>query len=511
MNSLFRLYWRQAMLFILLALPIAGFAIIGLVWIILSGWFVYVLIGMALLGIAVVLLGRSIRRAGNELSYISTPADSGWAPSECLTWKQVQIIAERFQESPPRTLDDVHKMAEHVVQTVAQHLHGKSDFAWAKFTLPEILCAIEHASQNLRHAVRTRIPGSESISVANILVVYDFYVKQRSKALFAWYAYRVWRGMSNPYTAVVQEISGLSQGAALNSTSTMVQGWMARLLIEELGRSAINLYAGRYRLSEAESKQSITEAAPQPTASIPIRILIAGQVNAGKSSLTNALLGAIKSPISELPTPGPIREFRINPDERLDLVVLDSPGLAASSNNLQTVLDQCAGIDLIIWVVQANNPARDLDVGALAEIRKRIHSNPRLRPPSMMLVMTHIDRINPAKEWAPPYDLDQTENAKAANIRRAMVHVTEALGFGDDLSIPVSLREGAPIYNLDAIWSAIGVLLNAAQLTALDRELKQGGSFSLPKTFAQCREGGRFIVGKVWGNLSGADRRGPIG
>ena len=507
MNSLLRLYWRQVTVFMLLLLPIAGFSVLGVVWVILSGWFVYALTGMALLGVSVVLLVRSIQRTGNKIVYMATPADSGWAQREDLTWKQVQIIAETVQANPPKNLDDVEKMAEHVVQTVAQHLHGKSDFAWAKFTLPEILCAVEHASQNLRHAVRTRIPGSEEISVANVMIVYDFYFRHRSTGTFAWYAYRLYRGLSNPFLAVVQEINGLSQGAALSSASAMVQGWMARFLVEELGRSAINLYAGRYRLSEAEAKQRIAETAPPPTASIPVRILIAGQVNAGKSSLTNALLGSIKSPVSELPTPGAIREFRINPDGRLDLVLLDSPGLAASDANLQTVLDQCDDIDLIIWVAQANNPARDLDAAALDEIRRRIHSNPRLRPPSMMLVMTHIDRISPVKEWSPPYDLGQAENAKASNIRHAMAHVTEALGFGDDLRVPVSLREDASDYNLDAIWSAIGMLLNEAQLTALDRELKQGGGYSLAKTFAQCREGGRFLVGRVWKNLSGADLR----
>ena len=507
MNSLLRLYWRQALIFMLLALPIAAFAILGVVWIILSDWFVYALTGMALLGITVVVLGHSIQRRGNERAYVATPADAGWAPMEDLAWKRVQHIAEKVQADPPKNLDGVNEVAEHVVQTVAQHLHGKSDFAWARFTLPEILCAIEHASQNLRQAVRTRIPGSEAVSVANVLVVYDFYVRHRSMGLLAWYAYRGYRGISNPLLAVVQEVNGLSQGAALNSASTLVQGWMARLLVEELGRSAINLYAGRYRVSEAEARKAIAEAAPESTASVPIRILIAGQVNAGKSSLTNALMGSIKSPVSELPTPGGVREFRINSDERLDLVILDSPGLTAGDTNLHAVLDQCDDIDLIIWVAQANNPARDLDVAALDEIRRRIHSNPRLRPPSMMLVMTHIDRISPAKEWNPPYDLGQTENAKASNIRQAMEHVTQVLGFGDDLRVPVSLKANTSVYNLDAIWSAIGALMDDAQLTALDRELKEGGGFSLGNTFAQCREGGRFVVGRVWENLNRANSR----
>ena len=122
----------------------------------------------------------------------------------------------------------------------------------------------------------------------------------------------------------------------------------------------------------------------------------------------------------------------------------------------------------------------------------------------MMLVMTHIDRISPVKEWAPPYDLGQLDNVKASNIRQALTHVSQTLGFGDDLRIPVSLRENTACYNLDAIWSAIGALLDDAQLTALDRELKQGGGFSLAKTLEQFRDGGRFVVGRVWENLSGA-------
>lgn len=507
MKSLLRTYWRQALIVALLALPFVAFAILGVVWLVQSGWLVYAVSGMAVMGITTVILGQSIRRTKKAHAIVPTQSDPGWAPMEDQAWKQVLIIASKAQEAPPQDIEGVRRLADQVVQNVAQEIHGKSDFAWAQFTLPEILFAVEQAAQNLRQSVRTRIPGSESIGIANVLVIYDFYLKNRSTALLGWYCYRMFRVISNPTNAVVQEINGLVQSRAFSSTSTLLQGWMARLFAEELGRAAINLYAGRYRVSESEAKQTIVESAPDLSAPVPIRILIAGQVNAGKSSLTNALLGSVKSSVSELPTPGSIREFRINPDDQLDIVVLDTPGLNASNTNLQAVLDQCDNIDFIIWVAQANNPARELDTVALKEIRKRINSNPRLRPPSMMLVMTHIDKISPAKEWAPPYDLDQVGNTKAANIRQALAHVAQALEFGDELLIPVALRANVPIYNLDALWSAIGTCLNDAQLTALDRELKQGGGFSLSKVFAQCREGGRFVVGKIWDDLRGAESR----
>jgi predicted GTPase len=497
-SRLLRTYWRQIAILALMTLPLAVLMVLGVVWLLHSPWFVPSFIAMAAAGLTTAYLARSIHRSRQAPGAPLSPADGAWAPAEVQAWGQVQAIATQVQAHPPQSLDEVQQLADQVVQAVAQQLHGKNDFAWARFTLPEILHAVEQAAQHLRVSVRSRVPGAESITVAEVMALRRWYLKHESKGQMAWWAYRLFRLSTAPQVAVVQELKGAAQGAGFDASWSVVQGWMARLLAEELGRSAINLYSGRFRLTQAEARQSLLDAAPTPQGPVPVRILMAGQVNAGKSSLTNALLGSVQSPVSELPTPGGIQEFRIAARGELDLVVLDTPGLNAMGANQQLLLDACAKVDLIVWVVQANQAARAPDVAALKEIRDWFASRPEIKPPPMVLVMTHVDRLGPAREWTPPYDLVQAGAGKAGNIRLALEQVGTLLAFGDQPMVPVALRLDEAPYNLPALWSAIGASLGQAQLTALDRGLKQGLGFSLAREFGKCCEGGRFIVGKLW-------------
>ena len=503
MNRLFRSFWRQIAMGVLIALPLFVLMVLGVFWLIHSEWFLPAFIAMALAGIVVAFLGHSVRKAAVNPNASIQSTDSAWAPAENDAWLVVQDIAKNAQSNPPLDLKEFQGLATDVVQKVAQHLHGASDVSWIRFTLPEILQATEQAAKELRESVRTRIPGAESVSIADVMVIYRLYVKHQTKGKVVWWAYRFSRFIAAPQIAVVQEAKSYASGKALDATFTVLQGWVARLFAEELGRAAINLYSGRYRLAATEAIEGINQSAPSAKGPVPIRILLAGQVNAGKSSLTNALLGCVKSPVSELPTPGGIREFRIDPNNELDLVVLDSPGLTALGENKQILIDSCREVDLVIWLAQANNPARAIDAQALSEIRDWFKANPKIKPPPMMLVMTHIDKISPAKEWAPPYDIVRGETAKASGIRKAMEQVGKTLGISDQTMIPVALRSNEEPYNLDALWSSIGCNLSDAQLTALDRELKKGRGFSTLKELKKLRDGGTFFLGKLWADRIG--------
>lgn len=496
---------------VLTALPILTLMIFGLAWLIHAGWWIPGFIGMSVAGGCVVLLGYSIQHTQKiQTNRSQHEPDQVWAPSEVQAWDTVQTLAAKAQVNPPMSFEAAQDLADAVVQSIAKNLHGNGDFVWARFTVPEILNAIEEAARHLRDSLQTRVPGSQSISVADVLVMRHFYLTHSAKIAKAYavfklgkWMYRIARFVTNPPVAIGQEIRGMALDASVSSGSQVVHGWMTRLFVEELGRSAINLYSGRYRLNETEAKQSLIESAPVVTRSVPIRVLIAGQVNAGKSSLTNALLGSIKSPVSELPTPGGIREFRIETSRNLDLVVVDTPGLTSIGGNKQTLLDACENVDLIIWVAQANNPARAIDVAALTEIRAWFKSRPQIKPPPMALAMTHIDKLSPSKEWSPPYDIAAALSPKARNIRRALEQVLQVLEFDDAPGIPLSLPPNQQHYNLDALWATIAVVLSEAQLTALDRELKLSGGFSVQKTFDQCYQGGRFMVSKLWADHFG--------
>src|SRR5207237_9985640 len=86
--------------------------------------------------------------------------------------------------------------------------------------------------------------------------------------------------------------------------SYRLRGYATRLLILETGRAAIDLYSGRLTLSDDEMRAAqqsdLAAAAAQPLA--PVRILLIGQVSAGKSSLLNALAREVRAAVGPLPT-----------------------------------------------------------------------------------------------------------------------------------------------------------------------------------------------------------------
>lgn len=116
----------------------------------------------------------------------------------------------------------------------------------------------------------------------------------------------------------------------------------------------------------------------------------------------------------------------------------------------------------------------------------------------MVNAMTHIDRLSPVREWAPSYDIASPARPKAALIRQAMTQVAQVLETADDDLVPLSLREGEPPCNLEALWAAIASKMSDAQTTALDRALKKIHGLSLKTTFQQCCGAGRSITSKLW-------------
>ncbi|MCK9563767.1 MAG: 50S ribosome-binding GTPase [Bacteroidales bacterium] len=511
MIHLLRVYWREILRVLVLLLPVVAFSLLGVVWLFERGYLLYALAGCALLGLVLLAPTLLRRRRHHTAGGSDTAPDDAWSHSEEGAWRRVQAMADAAQDKPPESIDELKQLANRVVQGVATELHGRSKSPWANFTFPEILLALETTASNLRQGLLTRVPGSDAVSLAHLLALYDAYQTYRPAAFAAWNLYRVFRLLTNPVQALAQEVSGQAQGSAAAATRVFLTGMMARLLVEELGRSTIDLYAGRYRMTPEEALRALSEAAPAPATPVPIRILLAGQVNAGKSSLTNALLGTVQSPVSELPTPGGMREFRVSPDAPLDLVILDSPGLTPGGGEDQTLLRQIDRVDLILWVTQANKPGREPDAAALEQIRRHFQSHPARRPPAMILVMTHSDKLSPVREWSPPYDLENPAGAKAIAIADALARTGEVLGFDREPMVPVALPPHGEPYNLDALWAAIGANLDDAQLGALDRALKKGASFSLARTFSQCREGGRFLLGAAWKHHLAGRLRGDPG
>ena len=111
----------------------------------------------------------------------------------------------------------------------------------------------------------------------------------------------------------------------------------------------------------------------------------------------------------------------------------------------------------------------------------------------MILVLTHIDRLRPFADWAPPYDLSASETPKAVSIRNAVNVIAADLQFSVADAIPIRLSSLEP-YNIDALWSRMCMVLPDAQRAQLVRRLHDAKTtWDWQRIWSQAMSGGRVI------------------
>ncbi len=273
------------------------------------------------------------------------------------------------------------------------------------------------------------------------------------------------------------------------------------MFVLEIGRAAIDLYSGRLSLSEEELRaareRDMEDAAPSDL-DVPVRIVLIGQVNAGKSSLLNALAQESRCAVGPVPTTSSVAEFLLKLEDRPTVSLVDLPGIDGRKGAVFELLEHAQRADLVMWVAAATQPARGPDRQVLDEFRTWTRAQLTRRPPPVLLALTHIDELRPAAEWTPPYDVGTPVRPKARAIRAAMDAAARALDLPVDAVVPVAMPPGREPYNIDALWARTAVELDEAKLAQLDR-LRFGQQGLRLRELADqlARAGGTIIKGIV--------------
>ncbi|AKH38416.1 MULTISPECIES: GTPase family protein [Nitrosomonas] len=459
---------------ILLAVPALAVFALGMVWLWQTGNLLYWATAMVVFSVlSYGLLYWQAKRDRQMLEGIATEPNPDWPPKAEAVWQQVEKLAETCnpEDWPIEDSSWILVLGRRTLDTVSHYYYPQAEKPFLELTVPHTLLIIEQASRDLRKDITENIPFSDRLTIGDLLRLHRW----KAKAEQAYNIYRAGRILINPMSALFGEIWRHLQERSFSLARSELHRWFLRAYVRKVGYYAIDLYSGRQPVALEESSKQAAERTPvshadlkkiELTATVPeepLRILVLGRTNAGKSSLINALFGKLTTATDVLPdTTETITPFVLQREGLTQALIFDSPGCDSTLFNEKQVLTAALNADLILWVSPANRPDRQTERHCLDALRVFQSTQLNRRLPPILVAVSHIDLLRPASAWQPPYDLSNQQDVKAISIRAAVQAIANDLAIPIEQVIPVCLKEGR-VYNVnDALWAAILHHQNAA-------------------------------------------------
>lgn len=523
---------RILTLFLLVALPVLFLVGAGAYHLWDRGWAFYAWWPMGLsLALAYILAWRWQRQV--RARQAEAPPPMHWTDRDRLAWqavleraKQAETIDDSKFSDPKFYFDTAQEMAGQLVRVYRPDAADPV----AIVTIPEILSVVELASHDLNELAVQYVPGSHLMTIGHWRTARKAVDWYRQASNVYWLASAVFDPIK---TATRYVAAKYGMGRPLELFQQNVVLWFYSAYVRELGFYLIELYSGRLRVGVGRYRELMKEHAHdpdappvpvpppegvpvEPAADVPakepvapkpkgVSIVLIGQVKAGKSSLVNALLGERKAATDVLPLTSEVTKYELTaPGVPTRLVLLDTAGFGragAVKDNLEETAEAVQGSDLVLWVAHARNPGRKADADFYSRLRQWFRDRQHLRFPPVIVVLTHVDLLSPAMEWAPPYDWVGGTRPKERSMADAVAAARESFPDVDGL-VPVcaapSKQWGVPEELLPEIVALLGEAKAVSLLRCLHAEADEG---KVKKVFAQLWAAGRKAVELVRAGL----------
>ena len=481
---------RQQVIWILtviaLLVPYLGLMAVGGYALWKNGWFwvyggVTAAITALVYGLAVYLRGR---RGLQEVTPLQFECPESWPPREREAWGKVERLAQQAiqGEIPTKNIDDLRNLLERLIREIALHYHPDHEDAYLDIPLPQLLKIVEKVSQDLRQVVQQYVPGSHILTLRDwvkLKQAYDF-VQPLYETIYM--AYRIATVPVSPLNALWREIRRYVTGQAIDLSLGELKSGLVSYVVHRMGFYLIELYSGRVVLDEVEfdracltaEQAELRAAQPDVDDSFPefIRIVIVGQLKAGKSSLVNALRRTWQARSDVLPCTNDVQCYLMEPStddlgnglQPLPglLMLVDTPGYdnLGEAQAFQFSFEEIKKADLILLVCSARMASRKADREFLQRVRQFFQEHPHWKMPPVIVVGSVIDELRPRHEWNPPYRWEPTGKRETLSPKEEYLQ-----GFLTAIRSDLELSPTEPVVPVcthpDRVWNVAEALIPA--------------------------------------------------
>ncbi|MEH2270455.1 MAG: GTPase family protein [Nostoc sp.] len=334
-----------------------------------------------------------------------------------------------------------------LVVAIAHIYNPQIQYPLLNIYVPQAYGLIRGTVDDMDQWMQKLSPVLNQVTVGQAYQGYEVYRKLEPSARKFWKAWNWAQWILNPVAAVAKQAT---QGSSNQATQQLL-GNLSQLFREaalrNLCRQAIALYGGSKlpvlvssptsTLPTAKTqtlREILTQAQPaEVVKQKPVNILLVGRTGSGKSSLINTLFQADLAAVDVLPSTDRIQNYQWQTESGETLTLWDTPGYEqvnrADLRNL--VLDYAINADLLLLATPALDPALQMDVDFLQDIKAEVADLPAIA------IVTQVDRLRPIREWQPPYDWEWGDRPKEVAIREATEYRAKLLGHFCNLVLPV--------------------------------------------------------------------------
>jgi predicted GTPase len=442
-----------------------------------------------------------------------------WTERDRRAWELVKARAEAAPSLDPAKFTDMDfylDQAKAMAQELAAFYNPGAQDPVGTLTLPEILAVIDLAAQDMTQLVDTYLPGGHLLTINDLRLARRLPDWYQSASTVYWLISALFNPVETGLRYAASQV-GLTQPFQMLQNNLLV--WLYTTYVHRVGTYLVELNSGRLRIGvtryrelmqrqlEGDGRPAAAPAAPLGEGPVEdvrrVTLTLMGQVNAGKSSLVNALLGEQRAKTDVLRATSEVTRYELQPENiPTRLVLLDTVGYGHTGpreDQLAATRDAAQHSDLLLLVLHANNPARQADLMMLEQLAAWFAARPDLKMPRVLAVLTHIDLLRPMMDWSPPYNWERPQRPKEKSIDAAAAAVREQLGQYLVGVVPVCVAPGK-VYGVEEwLLPALAEMLDEAHAVGLLRVLRiEIDTEKIRKVFRQLKASAKEAGKLLW-------------